>query len=498
MTTPRRRGPHPVLVLCLLALVPALVLGGVWSLARSRAPGPPPPPTPVGVAPSVEAPTAVLSFRRTPATVSREVSLDDLARELAPLVDLVGDGSCLSVAVDGLRVVEDNPSTAVLPASTQKLLTGAAALEVLGADFRFVTEVRGVLDATGTVNGDLYLVGGGDPLLAADWYPESALVKYPQQPATSLDSLADAVVAAGVRVVNGNVVGDAGRYDDERFPPTWSEDVRVVEGGPLGALMVNDAVVRDDPLKAAIPAEGAAREFVRLLRERGVAVTRGSTVGVAPAEATTIASVESAPLGEIVGELLSASDNNTAELLVKELGLVATGIGTREAGLQVVRDTLASWGVPLDGVVLADGSGLSRDNRITCAVLQAVLQRHGPDDPIGRGLAVAGRSGTLAEVFLDDPLEGRLLGKTGTLRDVKALAGYVPERPEDGPSVIQLALVLNAPGIDQQVGYRPIWEGLLSDALASFPAGPSTSQLAPAPVVRSRAADASTTTTVGG
>lgn len=493
----RRRGPHPVLVLCLLALVPVLALGGLWALADARAPGPPPPANAEASAPTVEAPTALLSLRRAPATLSREVNLDDLEQALEPLTDLVGEGSCLSVAVDGITVVDDNPTTAVLPASTQKLLTGATALEVLGGDFRFVTEVRGLVDATGTVNGDLYLVGGGDPLLAADWYPESGLAKYPQLPATSLDALADAVVAAGVTTVNGSVVGDASRYDDERFPPTWSEDVRVAEGGPLGALLVNDAVVQGDSLKAAIPAEGAAREFVRLLRERGVTVIRGSTVGTAPADLTALASVESAPLADIVGELLSTSDNNTAELLVKEIGRAATGIGTREAGLQVMRDTLAGWGVPLEGVVLADGSGLSRDNRITCAVLQAVLQRHGPDDAIGGGLAVAGERGTLAEVFVDDPLQGRLLGKTGTLRDVKALAGYVRERPEDGPSVIQVALVLNAPGIDQQVAYRPIWEGLLSDALAAFPAGASTPELAPAPVVTAPVSEVSTTTTAG-
>lgn len=482
MSPRRRRGPHPVVVLCLVALVPALVLAGLWAWADARAPGPPPPPNAEGSVPAVVAPTAVLSLRRAPATVSRDVSLDDLAQALDPLADLIGGGSCLSVAVDGISVVDDNPTVAVLPASTQKLLTASTALEVLGEDFRFVTEVRAAVDATGTVNGDLYLVGGGDPLLAADWYPESSLVKFPQLPATSLDALADAVVAAGVRVVVGSVVGDGSRYDDERFPPTWSDDVRVVEGGPLGALLVNDAVVQGDSLKAAIPAEGAAREFVRLLRERGVTVTKGSTVGTAPADLAVVATVESAPLAEIVGELLSNSDNNTAELLVKEIGRATTGIGTREAGLQVMRDTLASRGVPLDGVVLADGSGLSRDNRITCAVLQSVLRRHGPDDAIGRGLAVAGERGTLADVFVGDPLQGRLLGKTGTLRDVKALAGYVPEQPDDGPSVIQLALVLNGPGVADQGVYRPLWEGLLSDALAAFPAGPSTAELAPAPV----------------
>ena len=476
MTTPR---PHPVVVLTAIALVPLAALVGLWAWADAKAGSDTPTPNALTPPPTVDAPTPVLSMRRVPAVVSRDVNLDELEVALVPLTDVVGEGSCTSVAVDGLRVVEDNAASTVLPASTQKLLTAAIALEVLGGDFRYVTEVRGVLDAAGTVNGDLYLVGGGDPMLAADWYPESGLARYPQLPATSLDALADSVVAAGVTTVNGSIVGDGSRYDDERFPPTWSDEVRVVEGGPLGGLMANDAAVLDDPLKASDPAEGAARELLRLLRERGVTVSGASTVAAAPADLAVVASVQSAPLGEIVGEMLSTSDNNTAELVVKEVAVAETGLGTREAGLQVMRDQLAAWQVPLVGVVLADGSGLSRDNRVTCAALMAVLERHDPADPIGSGLAVAGETGTLAEVFVDDPMQGRLLGKTGTLTDVKALAGFVPEPVGAGPSVIQFALLLNAPGVDQQAGYRPIWEGVLSDALASFPAGATAAQLAP-------------------
>ena len=121
-------------------------------------------------------------------------------------------------------------------------------------------------------HGDLYLVGGGDPLLSSDWYPTSNMERYPVMSPTRLEALADELVSAGVTSITGDVVGDASRYDDEYFAPTWGAGVAGLEAGPYDALMANDSRVLFEPLKSNDPAHGAAQEFVRMLDERGIAV----------------------------------------------------------------------------------------------------------------------------------------------------------------------------------------------------------------------------------
>jgi serine-type D-Ala-D-Ala carboxypeptidase/endopeptidase (penicillin-binding protein 4) len=483
-----RRGPAagPVALLVAVVVVPAVVLFALWRWAAAEARGADPAPDAAATAPEPPAPalhTPLLSFRRAPAVLARALSLDELSAAVAKFGTTLDATSCVDVSLDGIPVGAARPELPVIPASNQKLLVAAVALDVLGADHRFRTEVRGAAPAGGVVAGDLYLVGGGDPLLTSASYPVEDDVNPVTHP-TSLDALADAVVAAGVRRVEGAVVGDASRYDDERYVPSWSEDIRGVEAGPYDALLVNDARVTGDARRAADPAEAAAREFTELLAARGVSVGGTPAAGAAPAEAELLGEVKSAPLSAVIGEMLATSDNNTAEMLVKEIGLAAGGAGTRAAGLEVMRATLKRWGVPLSGVVLADGSGLSNDNRASCATFVAVLDHAGARSPLAAGLAVAGRSGTLADVFVDSPVTGRLRAKTGTLGNapfdadppaVKALSGYLPA----GGEAIEFSLLLNGPGpLTDQSQYRPVWDALV-DVLASYPAGPTAAELAP-------------------
>jgi serine-type D-Ala-D-Ala carboxypeptidase/endopeptidase (penicillin-binding protein 4) len=287
--------------------------------------------------------------------------------------------------------------------------------------------------------------------------------------------------------VNGSVLGDASRYDDEWYAPGWGSGVAGLEAGPYDALLANDARVRGDELRSSDPAEAAARELTRLLEERGVVVDGEPAAGTAPDGANELASIRSAPLTDVVAEMLTTSDNNTAELLVKELGVEAGGAGSRTAGLEVVADRLAAWGIDLDGVVLADGSGLGLENRVRCDLVQRVLQLAPADGALQAGLPVAGAAGgagTLGDAFVGTELEGRLQGKTGTLNNppfnadppaVKALAGYVPI---EGGSRIEYTLVLNGPTISDQSEYRPVWD-LLTEALTSYPSGPGASELGP-------------------
>jgi serine-type D-Ala-D-Ala carboxypeptidase/endopeptidase (penicillin-binding protein 4) len=483
------RGPGPWIVLVAVMLVPAFGLMVVhrWSAdAADAAAATPPIETEVVTAtPAPALTTQLVGFRRIPATVSRAVNAEAFAIESRAFLASLNERSCGAIAVDGHEIATRNDELPVIPASTQKLLVAAVALERLGEDFTYTTTVRATTAPTdGIVDGDLHLVGGGDPLLSSDWYPESNLERFPVTSPTSLDMLADRVVEAGVSRVTGRVVGDGSRYDDEFYAPGWGVGVPGLEGGPYDALMVNDSRVLGEDLRASDPNSAAAREFSRLLAERGVAIAGDATAGPTPSTAVDIAAIESAPMSDVVAEMLGNSDNNTAELVVKELGVADGGEGTREAGLAVMREQLVEWEVDVEPLVLADGSGLSLDNRLTCAALAAVVGRYDSDSAIGRGLPVAGQTGTLTDAFGEHSVAGRLLGKTGTLNNppfnadppaVKALAGYLPV---EGGGQVEYVLVLNGPTISDQSEYRPIWTQL-ADTLDTYPSGPGPAELGP-------------------
>jgi D-alanyl-D-alanine carboxypeptidase/D-alanyl-D-alanine-endopeptidase (penicillin-binding protein 4) len=473
-------------VVGLVAVVPAVALLALsrWADARVDDNEAAPVPDPIAAAPA-DPPldNPLLTARRFPTTLSRAASIDDFVAEVQPFLGTLNPTSCVAVSVDGEPIGSTRADDALIPASTLKLVVAAVALDVLGEQFRYETSVVAAAPPVGgVVDGDLVLVGGGDPLLSSDWYPTSNLERYPVTSPTSLDALADQVAAAGVTEVTGGVLGDGSRYDDEWYAPGWGPGVAGLESGPYDALLVNDSRVLGDEQRSADPNEAAARELSRLLEERGVAIAGEAASGPAPAGAAPIASITSAPMTGVVGEMLLASDNNTSELLVKEIGLQTAGVGSRAAGVEAIRTQLEQWGIPLDGVVIADGSGLSIENRLTCAALLGVLQREAVDGPIGTGLPVAAESGALREVFVDHPLAGVLRGKTGTLNNppfnadppaVKGLAGYVGV---DGGSAIEYALVLNGPTISDQSEYRAIWTGL-ADVLATYPSGPTPAEV---------------------
>ncbi len=487
--TDRRARIHPLATISLLATIPALLLWGVWRWSSDRAEiAADAVPTDVSVEPEPEPrlalSTQLLSLRRSASVLSRDLNLDAFRTAVEPLLGSVGGGSCVAVSLDGTLVGERNSDLVVIPASNQKILVAAVAEQVLGADFVYTTRVVGPQPSGGVITGDVYLVGGGDPLLSGEWYEESELDRFPAFNTTSLDTLARRLVDAGVTQIAGVVRGDGSRYDDEYFAPGWGAGVSGLEAGPYDALLVNDARVRGDDQRGSDPNEAGAREFVRILAEQGIVVTGGSSSGVAPDGSGELAAVDSQPLAAIIAEMLTNSDNNTAELMVKEIGFAATGAGTRIAGLDVIGATIAEWGVDVTGLELGDGSGLSLDNRTTCTTLLGVLHHVGPDSATGQGLAVAGTTGTLVDIFGDTPLAGRLRGKTGTLNNfpidadppaVKALSGFLPV---DGGGAIEYALLLNGPTISDQSEYRPVWAELVT-ALNSFPAVAGPAALGP-------------------
>jgi serine-type D-Ala-D-Ala carboxypeptidase/endopeptidase (penicillin-binding protein 4) len=274
-------------------------------------------------------------------------------------------------------------------------------------------------------------------------------------------------------------VGDDSRYDQERFVPSWpAAYASGLEAGPLGALMVDDAFATFAPrfTLAADPAQDAAADLANQLRARGVQVGDARS-GAAAADATAVATVSSPPLTDIVNEMLGTSDNNTAELLVKELGRAVSGQGTREAGLQVVATTLAAWGVAGDGLSFVDGSGLDRNDRLTCQALLAVMDHAGTAGPLAAALPVANQTGTLQPFFAGNPVAGKLRGKTGTLTGAKALTGFVPA--DDGHAVT-FAFVYNGPNSRESAA--SLFDRL-GTVLASYPYHPDLAPFSPAPVV---------------
>jgi serine-type D-Ala-D-Ala carboxypeptidase/endopeptidase (penicillin-binding protein 4) len=377
-------------------------------------------------------PTPLLSPGRVPRALqaaTAEEHLDaNLASAMSPqaLGATAADHSCAEVVQDGQVIYQDHADLPVVPASNMKLITATVLLDKLGPTYRFQTSVVTTSSPVkGVVHGNLYLVGGGDPLLRL---PSDAPGVTDGNVYTNVNSLVILLKDVGVRRVTGSIVGDDARYDSLRTVPGWparyteEEDV-----GPLSALDIDDGFATAGlPLNlGAPPAVQAAGILTNRLRSAEVQVNGSPTAGKAPPGAKVLVTVSSAPLRSVLGVVLRESDDTAFELMTKELGYREKGIGSTAAGLAAIRADLAADGLPLKGFVNADGSGLSRFDRVTCALLVAVLERSGPDGVLVRDLPVAARSGTLVGELGGTAAAGRVYAKTGTLNYVKALSGWV-------------------------------------------------------------------------
>ncbi|HEX9258283.1 MAG TPA: D-alanyl-D-alanine carboxypeptidase/D-alanyl-D-alanine-endopeptidase [Acidimicrobiales bacterium] len=426
--------------------------------------------------------TPVLSTRRLPGLVADKPPTESLLKALKQIApDLKGVG-CLSVMA-GSEVYATSGDVALIPGSNQKLLVAAVALERLGEQARFTTSLVSANQATdGVITGDLFLVGGGDPMLSTQQYLATAarMFRFVPTPATSLEDLVDALAEAGITKITGRIVGDDTRYDSERAVPTWSPDYRAnLEVAPLSALLLDDGIANLTNLRQTNdPATHAANVLTTLLKAKGIAVDGEPTSGKAPDDGLEVASVSSAPLAEILPDLLRDSDNTTAELLLKELAVDAGVVpGTRVAGLAAVREQLEQWGIPLAGLNMVDASGLDRANRVSCRTLAHLLARYPVEHDLVQSLAIAGRSGTLTKSFVGNPMENRLFGKTGTLTGVKALSGVVPE--DEGPP-LAFSLLLNHSKADTLA--PKLWDRL-GKALNQYPTKVDLGPYGPLPPV---------------
>lgn len=404
------------------AVAAALTVGGLACLGLGIRADPAPANTRSSAAEAPSLRTSIWSPRRAPALFADAVTIAGLRNQLAAVVGTTD--ACVAVNDDSGPLVDINATRPLAAASTQKLLVAAAALSVLGPTHRFTTTAASSSALHGgALAGDLFVVGGGDPLLTTA--PDAA------PPSTRLADLADAIVRAGVRQIDGALVADDSRYDRERAVPDWKPS-ETAEGdvGALGALVVDGGFEPGTGDPASDPALTTVRQLGQLLEARGVQISGGerSTGSTAPVSHTrVVASIESHPLAEIVEQMLTVSNNETAELLTRELGHALGGAGSTAAGTRAVQSALARLGDPVSGLELHDGSGLAPDDRVTCAALLRVIDLSARPRfaAIDRGLPVAGRTGTLASRFAGTPLAGRLRAKTGHIEGVVGLAGVI-------------------------------------------------------------------------
>ncbi|WP_188113479.1 D-alanyl-D-alanine carboxypeptidase/D-alanyl-D-alanine endopeptidase [Nocardioides humilatus] len=441
-----------------LALVLVLAVAG-WQLGWLDGLGDddaaPPVDDPAAVAPPPEVDVAPVKKPRAVAPVADLSPTLDVPAVEAALKRFLRDkdlGPHVVAAVEPLRgggrgyEFASSGADIATPASTTKVVTSTVALSLLGPDHRFTT--RTVLEKGATPR--VVLVGGGDPFLLsnpqAKWGTNTEATFAPKKAdvVTLAKATAKALRAQGVRRVR--LAYDASLFSGPAVNPHWPSDyVPTGVVPPISALWIDEGRDPQGYGFSADPALTAAQVFGTALAKAGITVDGAATSTVADAAARDLASVDSAPLAQIVQRLLEVSDNEAAEVLLRQAGLAHSGDGSSVGGQAAVKKVLAAGDVDMDGSVLYDGSGLSRENLMSPHLLIDVLRWASSDArpelrAVLTGLPVAGFTGSLANRFDNAPADGpgRVRAKTGTLTGVFSLAGIAVDL--DG-SVLVFALI---------------------------------------------------------
>ncbi len=361
---------------------------------------------------------AIVAFFLVPAAQagSRSAFQTHLARALhARHVSPGRTGAIVFDLQTGSTLFAHNPRLPLRPASNEKLATTYAALSALGPSFRIETDVLGEGQQSGTTwQGNLVLKGYGDPALSF----------------AQVNSLARQVAAVGIKHVTGRILGDESWFDTRRTGLGWKPDFYLHESPALSALVINRGWT--GRYETGRPALMAAQILRRDLRRAGVTVHGGAALGVASAEAASLASVQSARLAVLVRHMDVYSDNFYAEMLLKEVGAVQGTGGSAAAGIAVERQLLSDAGMPLAGVRMVDGSGLSLIDRWTPLGLATLLRTMWEDSDLRPylvpALPIAGETGTLQHRMRKAPARGLVRAKTGTTNNASSLSGFVGDR----------------------------------------------------------------------
>ncbi len=324
------------------------------------------------------------------------------------------------------------------PASVEKLYTTVATLRELGPNARLKTTVVGAghLGPGGVWQGNLYLVGGGDPTFGDGGFNRV----WEQGYGPTASELVSQLAHDGIKRVSGWVIGDAALFDDLRGGPATHYHPDVPDfGGQLSALTYDHG----STFKKLNPGAFAAKEFVLTMHDAGIGARPLNRTRPAPGGTQQLASVESPPLSVMLKLMDVPSDDFFAEMLTKQLGERFGGGGSISAGAQVISEEIAAYGLH---PAIVDGSGLSRADRSSPGEVVDLL-RTVWNTPTGRtlwaSLPVVGVSGTVQGIAPKTAAQGRCIAKTGTLNYVTNLAGYCTA--QDG-HVLAFALMIDGPG----------------------------------------------------
>ena len=327
-----------------------------------------------------------------------------------------------------------NSGKLFMPASNQKVLTGAVALALLGPDYRYQTVIarRGEMKDS-VLEGDLIVIGRGDPTIS-DRFHGNAL--------NAMAAIADSIGARGISRVTGALRQGGNAFPDSIYGYGWEwDDLSGSSGAPVDELLYNEGMVqraaridgRDTTVAIATRTPGYAylSALYLALSRRGIAVEGLVDLGVdslvAPYD--TLYAFQSPPMREILKHFLKPSQNQIGEVLLKTLGLERAGVGVADSGAAVVRRQLTEWGVDSAGVVVYDGSGLSRHDLVSPETLVRTLVAMMRDSTtfavFHDALPIAGVDGTIRTRMAGTAAANNLRAKTGTIEFVRSLSGFV-------------------------------------------------------------------------
>lgn len=441
--------------------------------------------------------TPLVSTRRLTPLLAPSLTEPDFFDTLDELMATAPSSACVHVTLEDRApaLYESNASIQVMPTEAFLLLTLATAHRELGPDHTYSTAVLSIVPLDdGVVNGDIYLVGGGDPLLLT---PEFAATLEPGENRlhTSVENLAQQLVDEGLALVTGAVVGDATRYDDFLYVGTWPESLVTSENiGTLLALQFDDGWVQFPVPDSAGEGEEVAEEateetvgyqaaenppfyaaalFDDMLEARDVVIRRSPRSEAVPDEEEVyiLATIESAPLSDYYQQILDNRDIETTELLLKEIGQVTSGLGSTRAGSRAVETVLAGIGVDVDEFQLLqfDGSGLDPANVSTCPVFTALLDSDEFSPFFHELLPTAAEDPSLQSRFAGVENPGRIRAFTGSSSNATAMVGYIGIGRDQE---LTFAFIANQQGAQDNRSLREL-EGRIVTHLASLESKPS-------------------------
>ncbi len=335
----------------------------------------------------------------------------------APALEGAQSWSLAVFSPDGSMLYGNHPSSAVAPASVQKLIVAASALDALGPSYRFHTIFAARQPvADGMLDGDLWLAGSGDPSLQS----------------SDVRNGVATLLRSGLRRIGGGIVVDATAMRGPSFNAHWSPDDNGQDyAPPTSAISVDGDTIESAETVGGVEQEVwtpmqdvahyVAAQTQTMLVARGIFASTSPHVGAAPLGTVVLWDHKSAPLTALEAHMLFVSDNHYAEQLLRTVGSHVNGVSDDDGGIDAERGFLRRLGIPAPGLRLFDGSGLSPGNRVAAVTVGRLLIAQ--EQLLYRLLPQGGRDGTLADYDFTTAL-GRVRAKSGHLSNVSALAGY--------------------------------------------------------------------------